>query len=109
MIQNADAILASENQKLATELGGWLAKYRTYGEMGMVYIAMEEAYAARQGSSVVQGYVDQFRALQQSLAGNNCIVSGSVMQTMGGTSYTGNGVLTPFFESLDTRIERLLQ
>ena len=109
MIQNADAIQASENQKLATDLGGWLAKYRAYGEMGVAYIAMEEAYAAGQDASVIQGYVDAFRAIQQSLEGNNCIVSGPVMQTMGGVAYSGNGVLTPFFENLDTRIDRLLQ
>lgn len=109
MIQNADAILASENQKLATELGGWLAKYRAYGEMGVLYVAMEEAYAAGQGAGVIQGYVDQYRAIQQSQADNACIVSGRVMQTMGGTSYSGSGVLAPFFENLDTRINRLLQ
>ena len=109
MVQNADVILASENQKLATDLGGWLAKYRAYGEMGVAYIAMEDARAAGEDVSVIQGYLDQYRAVQQSLEGNNCIVSGPVMQTMGGTSYTGSGVLTPFFNNLEARLNVLVR
>ena len=111
MIQNADAISASENQKLATELGDWLVKYRTYGEMGLAYIAMEEAYAAGQDASVIQANLTQYRSLQNSLANNDRIVSGSVISTpvagVEGGAVSGNGVLTPFFAGLESRLDRL--
>ena len=107
MVQNADAILASENQKLVSEIRNWINKYRAYGEMGVAYIAMEEAYAAGQDASVIQGYLDQYKTVKRSLLGNNCIVSGPVVQTMDGNKPVGSGVLTPFFENLDARIETL--
>ena len=111
MIQNADAMRASENQKLANEVAEWITKYRTYGEMGLAYIAMEEAYAAGQDAGVIQAYLTQYRSLQTSLANNDRIVSGSVISTpiagVEGGAVSGNGVLTPFFAGLESRLDRL--
>ena len=92
MIQNADAIQASENQNMVAEMQDWLNKYRAYAEMGVAYMAMEEAYATGD-TAAVQGYLEQYRAAQQSIANNTRIVSGNV--------------LTPFFNNLENRLNTL--
>ena len=92
MIQNADAIQASENQNMVAEMQDWLNKYRAYAEMGVAYMEMEEAYATGD-TAAVQGYLEQYRAAQQSIANNTRIVSGNV--------------LTPFFNNLENRLNTL--
>ena len=108
MVRDVDAICASKNKKLADELKGWLDKYRAYGEMGVAYIGMEEAYATGQDVDAFRSYRNQYKVLQQSLASNPRIVSGPIKATMGDVgSLTGRGVLAPFFDGLDARIEEL--
>ena len=108
MIRNADAILASENRKMVAELGDWLAKYRAYGEMGVAYVAMEEAYAAGQRADAIRLLADPYKAVRQSITDNNRIVSGPVVPTMDVNGQpSGSGVLMPFFEGLDARIEAM--
>ena len=108
MVRNADAISASENRKMVAELGDWLAKYRAYGEMGVAYIAMEEAYADGQSADAIRTLAERYRAAQQSIADNNRMVSGPVVPTMDVNGKpSGNGVLMPFFDGLDARLETL--
>lgn len=94
MIQNADAIMASENTKMSAEIKDWVAKYRAYGVMGLAYVEMEEAYAAGKDAETLLPLLGDFKSAERSIAKNARLVSDTV--------------LTPFLSSLTHRFNILL-
>ncbi len=94
MIANADTVLASENKKLTAEISDWLAKYRAYGEMGMAYIEMEEAYAEGKDMNTLLPLLGRYKRAEESISNNARLVS--------------DHVLTPFLHSLATRFGILM-
>lgn len=81
MIRSADAILASDNQSLVSEINEWLAKYRIYGQMGTLYVEMEEAYAAGMEQTAILELLGQYKALEISIRQNPRLVSATVLTT----------------------------
>lgn len=79
MVQNAEAVSSSENQKMVGEIREWLDKYRAYGEMGVLYMEMEEAYAAGQDQEVILKLLGEYKALDMSIRNNPRLVSASVL------------------------------
>ena len=94
MIRNADAISASDNQSLVTEINEWLIKYRTYGEMGVLYMEMEQAYTEGKDLSRMLQLLGDYKALERSISKNPGLVSASV--------------LTTFYATLNSRFSLLL-
>ena len=94
MIQNADAIFASDNQHLVAEINEWLMKYRTYGEMGVLYMEMEEAYASNAEREQLLQLLGEYKTLETDIRKNPRLVSASV--------------LTTFFSTLNSRFALLL-
>lgn len=94
MVHNADAILASDNQSMVAEINEWLIKYRTYGEMGMVYMQMEQAYAQQKSQSEMLALLGEYKVLEKSISKNPRLVSASV--------------LTAHFNTLTSRFSILL-
>ncbi len=94
MIHSADAILASDNQSLVSEINDWLTKYRVYGQIGVLYIEMEEAYAAGSDLNTMLGLLGEYKTLERSIAKNPRLVSASV--------------LTTFYNTLNSRFSLLL-
>ncbi|MBQ7379548.1 MAG: beta-N-acetylglucosaminidase domain-containing protein [Clostridia bacterium] len=81
MVRNADAICASENQKMVGEIKEWVKKYRVYGEMGIIYIEMEEAYTAGKDQSELLKLLGNYKTLEMSIRQNPRLVSASVLTT----------------------------
>lgn len=79
MVENADAISASSNQSLVPEINEWLIKYRTYGQMGMLYVEMEQAYANGKSQSELLQLLGEYKALERSISKNPRLVSASVL------------------------------
>lgn len=79
MIRHAESISASENQKMVGEIHEWLEKYRAYGEMGVLYMEMEEAYAADKGQEEILKLLGEYKALDMSIRNNPRLVSASVL------------------------------
>lgn len=94
MVIGGDAILGSENQKMTTEIADWVAKFRAYGQMGVAYIQMEEAYAADKPTEELLPLLGQYKAAEASIANNARLVSDTV--------------LTPFLNTLTHRFSQLL-
>ncbi len=94
MIRNAQTISASKNQKLVAEINEWLEKYRVYGQMGVLYIEMEEAYAAGKDLDTMLGLLGEYKTLEMSIGKNPRLVSASV--------------LTTFYATLNSRFSLLL-
>ncbi len=94
MVKNADAIMGSENQKLAAEIQDWVAKYRDFGIMGQAYVQMEEAYATSQNLEELLPLLGQYKAAEASIANNGRLVSETV--------------LTSFLNTLTHRFSQLL-
>ena len=94
MIQNAAAIMASENTDMSKEISEWVAKYAAYGEMGLRYVEMEEAYAAGKPTEDLFPLLGQYKTAETSIAKNPRLVS--------------NYVLTPFLSALSSRFTALL-
>ncbi len=94
MIEGADAIMGSENQALYKEISEWVAKYRAYGVMGLTYTQMEEAYAAGKDLNTLLPLLGEYKTAEASLKSNPRLVS----------TY----VLTPYFNTLQTRMNILL-
>ncbi len=94
MITGADAIAGSENQGLYQEIKDWVAKYRAYGVMGISYIQMEEAYGAGKDLNTLLPLLGEYKKAETSIKSNTRLVS----------TY----VLTPYFNTLQTRMNVLL-
>ena len=94
MITGADAIANGENQALYKEISEWVAKYRAYGIMGLAYTQMEEAYAAGKDLNTLLPLLGEYKTAETSLKSNPRLVS----------TY----VLTPYFNTLQTRMNTLL-
>ena len=94
MISNAAAIMASTNEDMTKEITEWVAKYAAYGEMGLRYIEMEEAYAAGKPMADMLPLLGQYKTAEASIAKNPRLVS--------------NYVLTPFLTTLNSRFATLL-
>ena len=94
MIASADAIASSQNQALYQEIKEWVSKYRAYGVMGLSYTQMEEAYAAGKDLNTLLPLLGEYKTAENSLKTNTRLVS----------TY----VLTPFFNTLGTRMNILL-
>ncbi|MBR2446830.1 MAG: beta-N-acetylglucosaminidase domain-containing protein [Clostridia bacterium] len=94
MVRNADTILASDNQLLVSEINDWLTKYRVYGQMGVLYIEMEDAYAAGKDSDTMLSLLGEYKTLERCIAKNPQLVSASV--------------LTTFYATLNSRFSQLL-
>ena len=94
MLKSADTVAASENQKMVAEISEWVAKYRAYAEMGLAYVAMEEAFAAGGDLTAILPLLGDFKAAEASVASNPRLVS--------------DGVLTPFLRGLTARFAVLL-
>ena len=94
MIRSADAIGAASNQSLVSEINEWLTKYQVYGQMGVLYVEMEEAYAGGESLGTMLDLLGQYKALELSIGKNPRLVSASV--------------LTPFFNSLNSRFSLLI-
>ena len=94
MIRNAAAITASANTDMTKEITEWVAKYAAYGEMGLRYVDMEEAYAEGKSMADILPMLGQYKTAEASVAKNPRLVS--------------NYVLTPFFSTLTSRFATLL-
>ncbi len=94
MVTGADAMANSQNQAMYREIKDWVAKYRAYGVMGLSYIQMEEAYAAGKDLNTLLPLLGEYKTAENSLKTNTRLVS----------TY----VLTPFFNTLGTRMNILL-
>ena len=94
MVKNADAILTAENGKMVNEIRQWVEKYRVYGEMGLLYADMEEAFAAGKEQTDILKLLGEYKTLERSIRNNPRLVSASV--------------LTPYFSTLNTRFSILL-
>ena len=94
MVKNADAISASNNQSLASEINEWLIKYRTYGQMGVLYMEMEQAYADGKSQEELLELLGEYKALERNIRRNPRLVSASV--------------LTAHFNTLNSRFAILL-
>ncbi len=94
MIEGADAIMGSENQALYKEISEWVTKYRAYGVMGLAYTQMEAAYAAGKDLNTLLPLLGEYKTAEASLKSNPRLVS----------TY----VLTPYFNTLQTRMNTLL-
>lgn len=94
MIANADAIAASENKSMVAQMQEWLDKYRTYGEMGVLYIEMEQAFANGAEQSDLLALLGEYKTLEIAMRKNPRLVS--------------EAVLTPFLQSLNHRFGILL-
>ncbi len=81
MIRNADAIASANNQSLVQEINEWLTKYRVYGQMGVLYIEMEEAYAAGKEQTGLLELLGQYKTLEMSIRQNPRLVSSTVLTT----------------------------
>lgn len=94
MIKNADTILASDNQKMVSEIRQWVEKYRAYGEMGKYYIEMEADYRDGRSLDSRVSWLGRYKTVEKSLRNNPRLVSANV--------------LTPFFNTLNSRFSILL-
>ena len=94
MIRSADAILSSDNQFMVAEINEWLQKYRVYGEMGILYMEMEQAYAQGAGLDEILKLLGQYKTLEMSISKNPRLVSASVQ--------------TAFMNTLNSRFSQLL-
>ena len=94
MVTNADAILASENTAMVSEIREWVEKYRVYGEMGVSYMDMEEAYAAGKEQNDILKLLGTYKTLEKRIRHNPRLVS--------------ENVLTSYFSSLNSRFSILL-
>ncbi len=94
MIQNADAIMAAQNKSLTAEIADWVAKYRAYGEMGLSYIEMEEAFAAGKQTNDILPFLGRYKTCERSIATNSRLVSDTV--------------LAPYFGTMNARFNVLL-
>lgn len=94
MIRNADVITASENKSMVAEMQEWLEKYRAYGKMGVLYIEMEEAFAAGKQKSELLALLGEYKEIEIAIRQNPRLVSESV--------------LTPFLQSLNRRFGIML-
>ena len=94
MIAGADAIVGSQNQAMYQEIKEWVAKYRAYGEMGLAYVLMEEAYAAGKDLNTLLPLLGQYKTAEASIKSNTRLVS--------------NYVLAPYFNGLASRMSVLL-
>ena len=94
MVRNAEAISASDNQSMVAEIREWLEKYRAYGEMGVLYMEMEEAYAADKDQDEILKLLGEYKSLDMSIRNNPRLVSASV--------------LTSHFNTLNSRFSVLL-
>ncbi len=81
MIHNADAIGAADNQSLVSDINEWLTKYRVYGQMGVLYVEMEEAYASGEDLDTMLNLLGEYKALELSIGKNPRLVSASVLTT----------------------------
>lgn len=95
MVKNADAILASENQNMVSEIRRWVEKYRAYGEMGKYYMEMEADYRDGRSLDSRLSRLGRYKVVEKSLRDNPCLVSANV--------------LTPFFSTLNSRFSILLE
>ncbi len=94
MVRSADAILSSDNQSMVSEINEWLIKYRVYGQMGVLYVEMEEAYAAGSDLDSMLGLLGEYKSLEMSISKNPRLVSASVLAT--------------FYATLNSRFSLLL-
>ncbi len=94
MVKNADAILASENQNMVSEIRQWVEKYRAYGEMGRLYMEMESSYRDGKSLESMVRLLGQYKVLEKSIQGNPRLVSANV--------------LTTYFSTLNSRFSVLL-
>lgn len=81
MVHNADAISNADNQSLVREINDWLIKYRVYGQMGALYIEMEEAYAAGAEQAALLEMLGKYKTLEMSIRQNPRLVSATVLST----------------------------
>ncbi len=94
MVESADAILASANRPMVSEIREWIEKYRAYGEMGVAYMEMEEAYAAGKDMNAILPLLGSYKKTEAAIANNPRLVS--------------NYVMTPFLTTLTSRFGVLL-
>lgn len=94
MIRHADAILACENQAMVAEMEDWIAKYRAFGEMGLAYVEMENAYAEGKGPEDLLPLLGRYMSAKQGIAENARLVS--------------DAVLTPFLSNCPQRMNVML-
>lgn len=94
MLEGAEALKNSANQDLYREIAEWVEKYRAYAVMGLSYVQMEEAYAAGKDLNALLPLLGEYKAAETSVKSNSRLVS--------------NYVLTPYFSTLQTRLNILL-
>ena len=81
MTRNADTILASSNTAMVGEIREWVEKYRVYGQMGTLYMAMEDAYADGADTETILMLLGQYKTIEGSIRSNPRLVSASVLTT----------------------------
>ena len=94
MTRNADTILTSSNTAMVDEIREWVEKYRVYGQMGTLYMTMEDAYAEGADIDVLLKLLGEYKTIEESIRSNPRLVSASV--------------LTTYFTSLSSRFSVLL-
>lgn len=94
MVEGADRLAACEDTDLYKDIADWVAKYRAYGVMGLAYVQMEEAAAAGKEPGEILPFLGAYTAARDGIVANARLVS--------------NYVLTPYFNTLGSRINQLL-
>lgn len=94
MTENAARLEASSNTAMIEEIREWVAKYGALGQMGLLYIQMEEAYAEGKDAETLLPLLGQYKTAEASLSTNLRLVS--------------TGVLMPFLNGLSHRFDQLL-
>lgn len=94
MVENAARLEASSNTSMIAEIREWVTKYGTLGQMGLLYMQMEDAYAEGQDAETLLPLLGQYKTAEASLSSNPRLVS--------------TGVLVPFLNGLSHRFDQLL-
>ena len=94
MVENAETLAAMENKDLFKDIAEWVEKYAAYGKMGQAFVAMEEEYAGNKDMNILLKNLGAYKAAEASVKAN--------------TRYVSNYVLTPYFNTLNNRINTLL-
>jgi hypothetical protein len=93
MLLYADQLEGMNNRALYADIAEWVAKYRAYAVMGRAYVDMEIACAEGKPLSELLPLLGTYKTAEDSIRGNARLVS--------------PGVLTPFLETLPTRINQI--
>ncbi len=94
MVENAETLANMENKDLYKDIADWVEKYAAYGEMGLAFIAMEEEYAGGKDMNILLQNLGIYKAAETSVKAN--------------LRYVSNYVLTPYFNTLNNRMNTLL-